>query len=106
MYKNIRTISSGKISFGRSKTNFNEEELELILAYDEYLIKQASSNILSGSIDLNPFKFGKNESALTYSFYRDIFFFDAMLNNQYHEISSIDKKKLLTQIKEKLGKKE
>lgn len=106
LYKNIRTISSGKISFGRSKTNFNEEELELILAYDEYLIKQASSNILSGSIDLNPFKFGKTESALTYSFYRDIFFFDAMLNNQYHEISSIDKKKLLTRIKEKLGKKE
>ena len=54
---------------------------------------------------LNPYKYGKSSNALTYSDYRDIFFFDAMLRqNQYHEITKIDKKDLLSKIRETLGK--
>ena len=41
----------------------------------------------------------------TYSDYRDVFFFDAMLRqNQYHEINNLNKKELILKIKEKLGK--
>ncbi len=67
------------------------------------MIKQAASQILSGQIKLNPYRYGKTHSALTYSDFKDIFFFDAMLKeNNYHKIKAIDKKTLLNLIKEKL----
>ena len=54
---------------------------------------------------MNPYRQGKSKSALTYSDYKDIFFFDAMLRqNQYHEITRLSKKDLLSKIKERLGK--
>jgi ATP-dependent helicase/nuclease subunit B len=54
---------------------------------------------------LNPYKYGKSQNALTYSDFKDIFFFDAMLRqNQYHEISNMKKKDLLAKIKERLGR--
>lgn len=87
--------------------NFNQDEIDLLLRYDEYLIKEASNKILSGQIELNPYRKGNNQNALTYSDYRDIFFFDAMLKeNQYHDIDSLQKKQLMTKIKEILDEKE
>lgn len=74
----------------------------MLLAYNSYLIKNAGNDILSGKIELNPYSYGQ-QTSLTYSDFKDIFFFDAMLKeNNYHKIKSIDKKTLLTLIKEKL----
>ncbi|QQP29418.1 PD-(D/E)XK nuclease family protein [Lactobacillus ultunensis] len=104
LYTGVKTKAKGGFSLPTNRS-FSEEEIELLLEYDEYLIKEASSQILSGKIKLNPYKYGKTRSALTYSDFKDIFFFDAMLRqNQYHEISNMKKKELLTKIKEKLGK--
>lgn len=84
--------------------NFNQEEIDLLLAYNEYLIKQASNKILSGNIELNPFRKSNNQNALTYSDYRDIFFFDAMLKeNEYHDISSLKKNELMSKIRDILS---
>ena len=84
--------------------NFSDEEIQLLLKYDEYLIKLASKQILSGQVKLNPYRYDKSKNALTYSDYRDIFFFDVKMNqNQYHEINKISKKDFLTAIKDRLG---
>ena len=104
LYTGVKTKARGGFSLPRDR-NFSEEEIELLLEYDEYLIRQASSQILSGKIELNPYRYGKAKNALTYSDYRDVFFFDAMLRqNQYHEINNLNKKELILKIKEKLGK--
>lgn len=104
LYTGVKTKAKTGFSLPRDR-NFSEEEIELLLEYDEYLIRQASSQILSGKIELNPYRYGKSKSALTYSDYRDVFFFDAMLRqNQYHEINNLNKKELMLKIKEKLGK--
>lgn len=104
LYTSLKTKKKGGFSLPRDR-NFSDDEIKLLLQYDEYLIKQAASQILSGKIKLNPYKYGKSSNALTYSDYRDVFFFDAMLRqNQYHEIDNLSKKDLLAKIKEKLGK--
>lgn len=104
LYTDLRIKRNGDFHLPANR-NFSKEEINLLLQYDEYLIKQASQQILSGKIKLNPYKYGKSSNALTYSDYRDIFFFDAMLRqNQYHEITKIDKKDLLSKIRETLGK--
>ncbi|MCT3585986.1 ATP-dependent helicase [Lactobacillus amylovorus] len=104
LYTGVKTKAKGGFSLPANRS-FSEEEIELLLEYDEYLIKKASSQILSGKISLNPYKYGKSQNALTYSDFKDIFFFDAMLRqNQYHEISNMKKKDLLAKIKERLGR--
>lgn len=104
LYSMVKTKKNGTFSLPTDRS-FSEEELELLLEYDEFLIKEASNQILSGKIELNPYRQGKSKSALTYSDYKDIFFFDAMLRqNQYHEITRLSKKDLLSKIKERLGK--
>lgn len=106
LYSGLRSKANGGFVLPRN-TNFSEEEIKLLLQYDEYLIKQAAHQILSGQIKLNPYRYGKGPTALTYSDYRDIFFFDAMLpENRYHEINSLDKKELLARIKEILNGKD
>ena len=95
LYTGVKTKARGGFSLPRDR-NFSEKEIELLLEYDEYLIRQASSQILSGKIELNPYRYGKAKNALTYSDYRDVFFFDAMLRqNQYHEINNLNKKELI-----------
>lgn len=104
LYTGVKTKAKGGFSLPANRS-FSEEEIKLLLEYDEYLIKEASSQILSGKISLNPYKYGKSQNALTYSDFKDIFFFDAMLRqNQYHEISNMKKKDLLAKIKERLGR--
>ncbi|MDF7672001.1 PD-(D/E)XK nuclease family protein [Lactobacillus sp. ESL0701] len=103
LYTGVKTKAKGGFSFS-SKNDFTEDEINLLLKYDEDLIKEASSQILSGQVKLNPYKYGKSKNALTYSDYRDVFFFDSMLkDNKYHQISNLSKKELLKKIKEKLG---
>lgn len=106
LYSGFSITSKDKFSLSK-ESSFSEDEMLLLLEYDEFLIKEASKEILSGEIKLNPYKYGKNSTALTYSDYRDVFFFDAMLRqNRYHEIENLDKSTLLTKIKERLNKKE
>lgn len=102
IYKSLKSKSKGGFSFQKDR-NFSEDEFDLLLEYNELLIKTAAEQILSGQIKLNPYKYGNNETALSYSDYRDIFFFDAMLSqNSYHEIENLSKKELLKRIQEKL----
>ena len=104
LYTGVKTKAKGGFSLPANRS-FSEDEIELLLEYDEYLIKEASSQVLSGRISLNPYKYGKSQNALTYSDFKDIFFFDAMLKqNQYHEINNMKKKDLLAKIKERLGR--
>lgn len=104
LYDNVRTKADGTLSSRKDSPIFTEDELEQLLQYDEELIKEASSQILSGQIKLNPYRYGKSINALTYSDYRDIFFFDAMLKeNKYHQIDNLTKQELITKIKNKLS---
>lgn len=104
IYSGVRSKANGGFTLPKER-NFTEDEIQLLLDYDEYLIKKASWEILSGKVKLNPYRYGKNRSALTYSDYRDVFFFDAMLNqNQYHDIKNMTKKELIENIKKTLGK--
>lgn len=101
LYKSIRKKANGDLSYP-SLTSFSNDQLDEILAYNAYLIKQAAQNILSGKIELNPYSYNK-KTPLQYSDYKDIFFFDAMLKeNNYHKINPLTKKELLDFIKEKL----
>ena len=101
IYSSVKRKVNGDISWPRNQS-FTPDQLELLLAYNSYLIKNAGSEILSGKIRLDPYTYGQ-QSSLTYSDFKDIFFFDAMLKeNNYHKIKAIDKKTLLNLIKEKL----
>ncbi|WEV44468.1 PD-(D/E)XK nuclease family protein [Lactobacillus sp. ESL0684] len=102
LYKGIAANKNGSFRLPKD-TAFSREEIELLLKYDEELIKAAASQILTGKIKLNPYQVGENNNALTYSDYREIFFFDKMLGNQYHQIDRLDKKTLLAKIREELG---
>ncbi|BDR60512.1 PD-(D/E)XK nuclease family protein [Lactobacillus xylocopicola] len=105
LYAGISAKKDGSITVRGNA--FNDDELKLLLEYDEALIKGAASQILAGKIKLNPYQYGKAVNALAYSDYRDILFFDAMLKeNQYHRIGNLSKKELLAKIKAKLGKDE
>ncbi|WP_338199050.1 PD-(D/E)XK nuclease family protein [Lactobacillus rizhaonensis] len=105
LYTGVSSKKDGTLTFRGS--SFKDDELELLLKYDEELIKEASSQILSGQIKLNPYKYGNGINALTYSDYRDIFFFDAMLKeNKYHQVGNIKKKELLEKIKKRLKENE
>ena len=102
LYNSVKRKANGDISWPRNQS-FTPDQLELLLAYNSYLIKNAGSEILSGKIKLDPYAYGQ-QTSLTYSDFKDIFFFDAMLKeNNYHKIKAIDKKTLLNLIKEKLN---
>lgn len=106
LYVGLKSKKKGGFSWPRN-SSFSDQELNLLLRYDEYLLKQAGQSILGGQLKLNPYRSGKGISALTYSDFRDIFFFDAMLaQNRYHEIKHMDKKELLSAIKKVLSRKE
>lgn len=104
LYASVRQKNNGELSFPRDRF-FTETEIRALFEYDEKLIAEAARQILAGEIKLNPYRAGKGISALTYSDYRDIFFFDAMLpNNKYHQIGSLTKKELLANIEDKTRK--
>lgn len=105
LYRNVKRKVNGDFSLSAT-TSFSPEQLEWILKYNSYLIKQAAEQILAGHLQLNPYSY-QNRTPLQYSDFKDIFFFDAMLKeNNYHKINSLQKKDLLALIKEKLGEEE
>lgn len=101
LYNGVKKKKDGNFSFP-SNSSFTPDQLDLVLQYNSYLIKKAAHNILSGEIKLNPYSY-KNTTSLQYSDFKDIFFFDAMLKeNNYHKITSLDKKNLMELIKKTL----
>lgn len=100
IYSGVRKRKNGNLTLPRNR-NFSDKELQLLLAFDEYLIKKAAENILAGKINLNPYRLDSQKTALTYSDFKDIFFFDIKLGvNRYHNISNMTKAELMTKIKE------
>lgn len=103
LYKSVKTKKDLSMSLPKNSA-FTLDELQLVLKYNEYLIKKAGKEILSGQIALNPFKY-ENQTGLQYSDYQDIFFFDnKLINNQYKLIDSMNKKEFLDYIKSILEK--
>lgn len=99
IYGGVKKKKNGSFSLPR-ECNFSDDEIQLLLDYDEYLIKQAAKAILSGKIELNPYRINKQQTALTYSNFKDIFFFDVkMPDSAYHDIDKMSKKELLAKIK-------
>ncbi|MDO1605441.1 PD-(D/E)XK nuclease family protein [Lactobacillus sp. YT155] len=93
---NLRLKKDGTIS---STEQINESELKELLKYNKELIIQAGEKILSGEINLNPYRKNDQQTALQNTNYKSIFEFDAMLpENNYREIKSITKKELLNQL--------
>ena len=99
------TLKKKDGNFTKKTKVFTNEQLDKILTYNDYLINQAARDILSGKIDLNPYKKGQT-TALDYSQYKDVQFFDAMLpENDYHNIKKIgDVDELMKYIDEVLKK--
>ena len=107
-YNGISLNKDLSLSKRKGKTViFSSDQLDKLLEYNDYLIKQAAQEILTGKIKLNPFRDGKR-TALNYSDYKDIFFFDPMLpENEYHDLSQIkDVAQLIDEVNKRLGKKE
>lgn len=107
-YNGISLNKDQTLSKRRGKTViFSPDQLDKLLEYNDFLIKQAAQDILNGKITLNPFKDGK-KTALNYSDYKDIFFFDPMLpENEYHDLPQIkDTSQLIDEINKKLGRKD
>ena len=71
IYSSVKRKVNGDISWPRNQS-FTPDQLELLLAYNSYLIKNAGSEILSGKIKLDPYTYGQ-QSSLTYSDFKDIF---------------------------------
>lgn len=106
IYKSVRAKANGSFTLP-AETNFNDEEFKQLLDFDEYLIKHAAISIMTGDIELNPYRYGKNLTGLMYSDFKDIYFFDAMMNqNNYHEIKRLKKQQLMPAIRERLERKE
>ncbi len=105
IYSGLKVKKNGQLSLP-NQTSFTPDQLKLLLTYDEYLIQQAAESILDGDVRLEPFKHG-TRTALQYSPYRDVFFFDAALpENQYHVIEKFSKKAdFLAFIKQQLERK-
>ncbi|MEJ6348474.1 PD-(D/E)XK nuclease family protein [Holzapfeliella sp. He02] len=100
MYSNMRVKKDQTMSFSKEKS-IKEADLKALLDYNKQLIQKAGKRILNGQFPLSPVKHNNQKTALSYSDYRDIFFFDAMLpDNRYRVIDSLDTKTLLENIKE------
>ncbi|MCI1290549.1 MAG: PD-(D/E)XK nuclease family protein [Lactobacillus sp.] len=98
LYGGTSIKKKGGLSLPRTAT-FSPQQFDQLLAYDEYLLKQAGQQILNGQIELNPYRRGQ-QTQLQYSNFKDIFFFDPMLNgNRYHEITYLSKTDLFALIK-------
>lgn len=72
----------------KSKQFIKKDQLALLLAHNESLIKQAGRQILSGKIELNPYRTNdRKKTGMQYSDYLSVMQFDPMLStNQYREL--------------------
>lgn len=103
LFRGLRRTKKGAItSYG--KLLVNPEELDLLLQHTESLIKQAASQIFAGRVDLAPTR-EQNRTALQYSPYKSIMQFDPLLKeNNYHDLTSLDKDEVMRRIAEEQAK--
>ena len=73
-----------------------------MLAYNQFLIKQAATKILTGDNRLSPLKRDKQKTALQYSDYLPIMRFDAMLpENNYRILENLSKNEFFDRLNSK-----
>ncbi|WP_334328681.1 PD-(D/E)XK nuclease family protein [Companilactobacillus sp. HBUAS59699] len=84
---------------GEPDSVVSQSDFFKILNYNRHLITKAGEKIYSGKLNLNPYRDYQLKTGLTYSDYRPIFEFDAMLpENDYHEIIKYKKIDVLKRI--------
>lgn len=92
-------LKSGKFS---SKQLVTMNELELLIAHNENLIREAGQAIFAGANALNPMMRPDRTNALTRSPFKSIFQFDAMLpENNYRQLEALEAKDILQKLTEK-----
>ena len=73
-----------------------------MLAYNQFLIKQAATKILTGDNRLSPLKIDKQKTTLQYSDYLPIMRFDAMLpENNYRILENLSKTEFFDRLNSK-----
>ncbi|PKX61753.1 PD-(D/E)XK nuclease family protein [Latilactobacillus sakei] len=94
-------LKSGKFS---SKQLVTLDQLDLLMAHNEDLIKEAGQAIFAGDTALNPIMRPDRTNALTLSPFKSIFQFDAMLpENNYRQLEALDEKAVLERLMSKKG---
>ena len=94
-------LKSGKFS---SKQLVTLDQLDLLMAHNEELIKEAGRAIFAGETALNPIMRPDRTNALTLSPFKSIFQFDAMLpENNYRQLEALDEKAVLERLMSKKG---
>lgn len=79
----------------------SEEDIDRLIRNAEKRVIEAGKRIFSGEVNLNPVRFGDKNTALSYTPYKDIMQFDAMLpENSYRDIPNMSKKDVLNKLKD------
>ncbi|WP_258115559.1 PD-(D/E)XK nuclease family protein [Levilactobacillus yiduensis] len=101
LFRGLRKTKKGISSYG--KLLVNPEELKLLLAHTERLIKRAATEIFEGHVDLAPFR-QQSRTALQYSPYKSIMQFDPLLKeNNYRDLAALKKADVMAKIKAEQG---
>jgi ATP-dependent helicase/nuclease subunit B len=74
-------------SFKAASDVVTDDDLDTLLLFNEFKIKEIAENILAGTFPLSPFKDGATSTGLMYSPYTPVMMFDAMMGNKYNDIS-------------------
>ncbi|AYF92091.1 PD-(D/E)XK nuclease family protein [Apilactobacillus bombintestini] len=86
--------------FYKSSPIVKPEDLDLLLAHNEDLIKQAGMKIFTGNVDMQPARFGQNQDAMQFTPYRSIMQFDPLLNeNNYRDVPKYDLAEVLKKLR-------
>ncbi|KRN28953.1 ATP-dependent helicase deoxyribonuclease subunit B [Lactobacillus selangorensis] len=70
----------------------DEKQMQLLLAYNRYLIQKAAGKILSGEIELAPARIDDTTTFLEHSDFLPILQFDPLAGDQYNDITTLHAK--------------
>jgi ATP-dependent helicase/nuclease subunit B len=97
----IGFTKKGELTKASQNSLVDEIELQNLIKHAELKVIEAGRRIFEGELNLNPIQKSDNTTALTYSPYKEIMQFDAMLpENNYNIIEKIDKDEVLKRIEE------
>jgi ATP-dependent helicase/nuclease subunit B len=95
-YGQVYPIRATKAGTNATGTSFASNELDTLMQYNREKFVQAGKEILSGNIELNPVREGKNPRACAFCKYRSICGFDSTLKeNNYVPIKKAKKEEVL-----------
>lgn len=86
---NYYDFSFTKKGIGSNNTVLEENDINSLLAYNEHILKATGANILAGEFPIAPVRYGSQQTALQYSPFTAIMSFDALIDNQYHDLEKI-----------------